>query len=310
MSRTSGIAATVKLAIGSATLLLSAIPAAASSAVTLTPPAGTIVHPGDSVAIGLSIENGHPILGAVFHVKDRVERVEGAGPLALVYAVPAGFAGIIPIEVETFGPGPETYTASGRLVVRPARPIVAITADPVRIDLATGERSQLHIAGRTAGGEAFDISSSGAETTYTAGSGGEEVISITPEGIVEARGPGREVIDVRNGDVATMVLVTVAPANHPPKISPVKNVAMKAGESLVIRVDAADPEGQGVRFTMMGHPPWMRLTNLGGGRGMIELRPTLRDAGDYKLGLTASDDGKPAMSDFAWIEVVVQPKTP
>src|SRR5260221_172945 len=113
--------------------------ARADATVTLTPPPGTIVHPGDKVEIRFAVENGRAIRGAIFHVKDRVERMEGMTEFVLSYDVPGATAGLIPINVETFGPGSETYRASSRLVVRPAQPFVSIAAMPNRADISVGE---------------------------------------------------------------------------------------------------------------------------------------------------------------------------
>jgi hypothetical protein len=281
-----------------------------AAAVTLTPPTGTVVHPGDKVELRFAIENGSGIQGATFHVKDRVERIDGIGPFALTYDVPSASVGTIPINVETYGPGPETYRASGRLVVKPALPFVAITANPNQVDLSVGERSQLRILGRSADGSEYDASSAGADTLYANRSGGESIVEVGPDGQVEGRGAGSEIIVVRNGALATAILVHVTPMNHAPKMERLEDVTLTGGEYRLIKLAATDPDGNGVRFSIGEVPAWIRLTNLGGGRGGIELMPTIEDVGEYSIVVEALDDGSPRMSDSGRIKVTVKPKGP
>jgi hypothetical protein len=284
--------------------------ARAGAAVTLTPPTGTVVHPGDRVEIRFTLENGSGIQGATFHVKDRVERIDGAGPFALTYDVPPASVGTIPINVETYGPGPETYRASGRLVVKPALPFVAITANPNQVDLSVGETSQLRILGRSGDGSEYDASSGGADTLYANRSGGDSIVKVGPDGQVEGRGTGSEIIVVRNGPLATAVLVHVTPMNHAPKMERLEDVTLTGGEYRLIKLAATDPDGNGVRFSIGEVPAWIRLTNLGGGRGGIELKPTTEDAGEYAIVVEAYDDGSPRMSDSCRIRVTVKSKGP
>jgi hypothetical protein len=287
------------------------LPALADAAVvTLTPPAGTVVHPGDAVEVVFAVQNGAPIRGAVFRIKDRTERVDGVGPLTVAYKVPEDFAGTIPIDVESYGAGAVSYRASGRLLVRPLKPLASIAAEAPQIDLAIGSQAQIRVLGRPAEGPALDVTSSGADTIYSLRSGGNAVVSVSPEGLVVARAPGSEIVIVRNGALAAAVVVHVAAGNHPPKITPMKSVTITAGEFLEVRLYATDEDGDGVRFEAVNLPGWARLTNLGGLKGAIELRPTPEDAGKYLFAVRATDDGVPAMTESGFLEVIVKPRSP
>lgn len=280
-------------------------PAAGAAKVELLPPAGTIVRIGEAVEVRFSVEGAEGVEGAVLRVGAHVERIEGTGPFVYVY-VPSGFAGVVAIEAETFGAAGEMRRASSSLLVKPSQPFTRIHGENPLFELTVGERKPLRVFGVAADATETEITGADAGTTYRVQSGGSNVISIGGDGMVEARGAGSELIVFRNGDLSAAVRAAVTAVNHPPKIADLKPVTAIAGDYAEAHVQATDPDGDVVVLSSANLPEWTRLTNVGGGHAVIELRPKAADVGTHVIRLLAVDDGQPRMSDTAELTVVVK----
>jgi len=291
------------LAVGAAATEAAVPPAGA--VLKLSPPRDQVVQPGESIDLVLEVVKGGPITGATFLIRDRAEHVEGDAPLKLTIQVPADLAGILPIEVEATGPDGVISKVSSRLIVRPTEPYLSIATLERAISLSAGDKGQIVVLGRTRGGLELAIQEKEAGTEYSVGKEGKSVLSVSPDGAIEARAAGRATVTIRNGGLSADVEVEVRPVNHPPKIEPLEAVEMKAGENRVLAIDAKDPDGNGVRFSTGPLPAWVRLTDAGGGRAYVELRPGAGESGRFSILVTATDNGVPVMLDSARLAITV-----
>jgi len=281
-------------------------PASGSAKVALLPPAGTVVHTGEPVEIRFTVEGVEGIEGALLRVGAHVERIEGPGPFVYAY-VPSGYAGSVPIEAESFGGAGAVQRASSRLLVKPSRPFTRIYGENPLFELTIGDRKPLRVFGVDADAGETEITGADAGTTYRIQSGGSSVASIDAEGMVEARGAGSELVVLRNGDLSAAIRIAVTPVNHPPRIEELKPFTAVAGDYAEAHIQATDPDGNAVVLSSASLPEWTRLTDVGGGHAVIELRPKAADVGTHVIRFLATDDGQPRMSATAELTVIVKP---
>jgi|GEM_PF-2575028 len=183
---------------------------------TLTPTAGTVVRPGEVIQIIFTLDGGNPIDGVLFIIGGRFYNATAEGPFSLSYTVPTDRAGEMEISALTYGPGPVNYTLSTKIIIAPSASPIALNASPRELNLTgIGEEAQLLVSGQFADGEPIDLTRSTAGTLYALQSGNTNVVSINADGLVEARGFGRETILITNSDKTTKVEVKVAPPDDP-----------------------------------------------------------------------------------------------
>jgi uncharacterized protein (TIGR03437 family) len=180
----------------------------------LTPAAGTVVRSGEVIQITLTLEGGNPVDGALFVIDGRFHISNGSGPFSLSYPAPADRAGEMGITALTYGPGPVNYTLSTKIIISPSAPPVALNASPKELRLTRiGEQEQLIVSGQLADGEQIDLTRGTAGTSYASRSGGA-VASVNGDGLVEARGFGRETIAITNsGKTITVEVKVLAPGD-------------------------------------------------------------------------------------------------
>ncbi|MGH9846100.1 MAG: hypothetical protein ACREEM_45950, partial [Blastocatellia bacterium] len=178
---------------------------------TLTPAQGTVVRPGQIITISFTLQGGNAIEGALFIIGSRFSVVEGAAPLTFNYEIPSDVAGDLPITVLTYGPGPDNYTLSTSLRVLPAAAPSALSASPTNLTLTqVGEQAQLRVYGLFIGDTQIELTGSAAGTLYAIQSGRTSIVSVSPEGVVEARGEGQETVLIANSGKTTSVSVQVS----------------------------------------------------------------------------------------------------
>jgi hypothetical protein len=278
-----------------------------AATVSLLPPPGTLLDPNSlNFPITFAVTNGNPIDGAVFVAGDRVQVVYEPGPYELAYNVGRERAGVVLVEVHTFGPGPENYSASTWFVIQASAPPLSIDALPHVLELgAIGDQSPLRVTGRYPGGLELDLTSGGAGTSYAVASMGTSVISVSPDGLVEARGEGQDVVVATNGGRAGSLRVKVKVTNRPPVLSSPVSLWVMEGDAADIPVIAMDPDGDAVSLSAPALPAWASIVDEGTGTGALVLRPTTGTAGSYALLVSAADAGSPALGDFIEIAVTV-----
>jgi uncharacterized protein (TIGR03437 family) len=183
----------------------------------LTPVPGTVVRPGEVINVSLNLTGGNLVDGALFSVDRRLLRIDGGGPFSFSYSVPDRRAGRLEIASFTFGPGPQNYLAETYLIVRPGSILTSLSASPQTIALTRiGTRYQLRVTGQFSDGTQIDVTSNTAGTSYSLQSGNNAVISVSPEGEIEARGIGQETILITNAGKSTRVSVYVSPTGGIP----------------------------------------------------------------------------------------------
>lgn len=274
---------------------------------TITPPAGTVLDPNNLFfPIGVSLQGGNPIDGVLLRVGDRTQGLDAPGPFELSYNAARDTAGIIPITAQTYGPGPENYYASSWLVVQASGPPTSIQVVPSVLELhEVGERFQLRVLGAYAGGGRLDLTQASAGTSYAPTSGAATVITVTPGGLVEATGPGQDVVLVSNRGRSASMRVKVTAANRPPSLLPPSSVSLAAGDLLDVPLLATDPDGDAIVVSAPGSPPWASLEELAGGAAVLHLAPGPGDEGAHDVVITASDDDTPVMGDAAMLHADV-----
>jgi len=193
------------------------LPVETNATVTVTPAAGTVVKPGDTVVLSMSISGGNAVEGASFAAGNRYLRVTGAGPaFTASYVVPSDRAGRIDVVARTFGKTGNNFTGSTFINVQLAQPPASIQLAPDQLAFTSlGEKLQVVVIGTLANGSEIDLTSSTAGTTYKTGSGKTTVIAVNAEGMVEAKGSGSDTVIVTSGGKTATINATVVAA--PPR---------------------------------------------------------------------------------------------
>ncbi len=182
----------------------------AAATVALTPARNALFRPGETVPVTLTINGGNKTDGAIFFFGDQAAIVDGSGVISHSFIAPRNRAGKIEITAFTFGPGPENYLGATEIIVRPNAPPTSIAATPANLLLkSVGETSQIAVVGQF-GAERIDITSSLSGTSYAVKSGANSIVSVSPGGLITARGFGRDSVVVNNSGQSAVVNVLVS----------------------------------------------------------------------------------------------------
>lgn len=110
------------------------------------------------------------------------------------------------------------------------------------------------------------------------------------------------VLEIRPGKII------VRERNLPPVLQPIPNQTVEEGKTQIVTVQATDPDGNTITLTRLNFPPFVQLTDNGNGTGSISIQPAIGDSGSYpRLGVVATDNGSPALSDTALFDLIVNP---
>ncbi|MDZ7265889.1 MAG: Ig-like domain-containing protein [candidate division KSB1 bacterium] len=113
--------------------------------------------------------------------------------------------------------------------------------------------------------------------------------------------PGLQVTATDNGvpplSASTSFTLTVRQVENPPRLEPIADQTMKEGDSLVVGIKASDPDGDDITLAVHGLPAFGTFIDNNDGSGTIIFTPDFTHAGDYRLEVTASDDGTPPLTD-------------
>ena len=137
------------------------------------------------------------------------------------------------------------------------------------------------------------MTSGTAGTTYSAVSGTTNVISVSPDGIIEARGPGEDIVVVTNGGLSQQVTVAATITNHSPILSAINDVTVQVGASVTINLSASDPDGDPLKFYDANFPLFASFRDFGDGTGELTLQPRLSDVGTHSAAVAVLDNGDP-----------------
>jgi hypothetical protein len=183
-----------------------AVPNFVSAKVTST--GGSVVHPGDSIVIGLTTTGTSQVDGALFIAGDRAGSVLGSGPYTLTWIVPSDRMGRLDVTAGTFGKGvnagDETY-----VIVQATSAPLSIAVTPSAVSVGKGSPLQLYATAAYTGIAETNITSSSAGTTYRTGSGNTAIISVDANGAVTAKAAGTDTVIVTNGSSTATSTITV-----------------------------------------------------------------------------------------------------
>lgn len=180
-----------------------------SAIVTILPQPGSTFAPGDEVIIELTVDGGNPVDGALFIVDGSLHVVEGGSPFQSIFSAPTTSAGRIDVRVATFGGEPQNYGAETHLLVIPTEPPQSLMATPSSLEVSQGDSFPLRIDATFSNGAVIDVTLGNAGTSYSTLSGGEEVISVSADGLVTGTGVGSDTVLIESSGVSTAAQVTV-----------------------------------------------------------------------------------------------------
>jgi uncharacterized protein (TIGR03437 family) len=195
-------------------LLIPETTSAAKINFSVTP--NTVVRPGDLVTINFSIENGNPVEGAIIRVGEALQIIGGSSQFTISVQAPIDKGGRLEIIAATFGGSPENYVAGTYLNIEPAASLVSITALTPNILLRNiGETSTLEITGTYSDSTQLSLNGTKANTTYAVQGGATNVVTVSPEGVITARGNGQATVVVTNAGKTATVKVYVSSTGVP-----------------------------------------------------------------------------------------------
>ena len=119
--------------------------------------------------------------------------------------------------------------------------------------------------------------------------------------------------DGQADDTTSFVLtvVDVQPGNNSPNIDDIADQSVTEDDTLVIAVNATDPDGDNLTLTTGNLPAFGSFTDNGDGTGTITFIPGDLDAGTYSgIEIIATDDGTPIMTDTTTFTLTVNDDTP
>ena len=277
-----------------------------SAAVTLTPIPGTVVEPGETIEISLTIDDGDPLDGALFFVDGSMLSVTGPGPYATTFSVPTEIADTIEILAYTYGPGPDHYEAETAVIVRPASDLVDLASLQSEVLLSEMQDTVgLVVYGRFDDGSVLDLTSGSSGTAYSTASGTYDVVAVGTNGEVRPVANGEDVVIISNDWLSIEVPVVVDATNSPPDMVVGGDVSLITGELREVIVSGTDPEGDDLSFRATVLPDFATITDLGNGSARVELAPTNSDQGLHPMVLVVEDGGSPPLSSGQTLSVAV-----
>ncbi|MDW8266211.1 MAG: peroxidase family protein, partial [Gemmataceae bacterium] len=203
----------------------------------------------------------------------------------------------------TFPPGPTSRSATGvDLTGLEPAPAVQPRLSNVRLDPATGQlRADLTVASPTGTpGRQVAVVFSGLpagvqlETVSGFTPGGDPFVHLRnaiPAGGLAPQQPSRVVTLLFDNDnllrLPLTAQVLVGPANRPPTFAPLGPLTVTPGDVLRVPLQAIDPDGDLVAFSLRPHGPLPTLA-LEGNHQLV-VRPTHVELGTYQFDVIATD---------------------
>ena len=138
-------------------------------------------------------------------------------------------------------------------------------------------------------GLVFSISGKPSWATFTTSTG--LLSGIPPAGSAATyAGVQISVSDGRSSASLPAFSITVNPKpNSPPSIWGIPTTSVNSGQSYSFRPEASDPEGQGLRFSIVGMPSWARFDST---TGTLSGTPAYANAGTYPNIVISVSDGQ------------------
>jgi hypothetical protein len=281
--------------------------AAPNVAITITPAAGTVVQPGDTIQVTFGVTGEADVDAAWITVGDDIMLFEGQGPFVRSYQVPANRAGRLDIIGRTFGSGASDYQGVTYVMVTPVAAPTAIGSTPAAVMLReSGQRISLRIDATYANASKLDVTGATAGTSYSLG-GTPGVVTVSANGLVEARASGQASIIIQHGALTVSVPVTVNISNHAPTVSGGPEITLTAGEVRRLDLAVADRDNNSLTVAGINLPSFARVQYAGGATAQLSLEPRSSDVGVFSMVVSAVDNGSPPLEGGHTIRVVVLP---
>jgi Bacterial Ig domain/Putative Ig domain/Putative serine esterase (DUF676) len=265
----------------------------------LTPGPGTVVRPGDEILVTLTAPDAGVPTQAAIAIGGGMRLIDGmAGAFVLPYRVPMDAAGDIMMFATTLDAGAGTNAVSSYITVLPSVQPDELSVDPGAISLlVAGATAKLRVKGIYSDGTTINLGSSTTGTTYSTASGTGGVVTVSADGVVDARASGTDTIVIRNGSLVAAVSVSVNFTNRRPQLAPLSDRTIRPGESVDIPLAAVDPDGDQLDLTAVGLPAFASVIDNHDGTGVLRLRPGQNDLGAYSIGIIATDSGAPTLTN-------------
>ncbi|MFT5122200.1 MAG: hypothetical protein ACI97B_000828, partial [Verrucomicrobiales bacterium] len=136
-------------------------------------------------------------------------------------------------------------------------------------------------------------------TTFTSISNGVGRIDFTP-GYTDSGVYTIGVLVTDDGfpttNAMTNFVLTVEELNDPPVLAAISNQVVQETATLEIPVNATDPDGDLLTFSLLDLPGFAVFTNLTNGVGRIDVAPDYTNEGVYAISVIVTDDGTPPLS--------------
>ncbi|HUP90708.1 MAG TPA: hypothetical protein VM074_00560 [Solimonas sp.] len=277
---------------GSAMMFLGVIPlAVANSPAAATrllhinaPPANSIVHPGETVAIDVGADQG-PALKYVFVTTVAGTTTLTASPFHTTFVIPGNFTG--PMQIGVSGKsvdGSYVGSASTTISVVSNENVLQLRADmDAELEYANGvgTTGNVRVTGIHASGVSRSITASSQGSTYQTGD--PLVATVDAEGRVQATGAGSTVITVLNSGKTAGALVSVnGPDGQPTAPKDVTSMVTISGGSfrrdsetglfvqeVQIRNTSRLPLPYPIHLVISGLPPGVALDNSAGATKVV-----------------------------------------
>jgi hypothetical protein len=279
----------------------------AHAAVILAPAAGTIVTPGQTIAVKVGPSPGEVLQEVAFVTSDGMMKA------------PAGeFEANVRIPRDAVGP--ELLVAWARLandgirvmvvelVADPGPLVELMVAPPPRLG-SIGQIEQLDVTGRFADGVIRDLTHSERGTTYQTSDAA--ILGVHPTGMVQARSRGTAQVAVRSHGKTKILTFRVQVTSPADNRIPVPNAGpdqTAAAETVVALTGAAsqDPDGDPIRYQWQQETGPTVLLRSGDTVAPVFVAPRVAREETLEFSLVVVDS-KEAMSFPAVVRITVRP---
>ncbi|WP_394135581.1 ImpA family metalloprotease [Aliivibrio fischeri] len=214
------------------------------------------------------------------------------------------------ITVDAHSGAQDTYeffakiSDGNKAVEKPITLVVSFYADPENPDIHNTAPSVKSIdaisvkTGKSAASQIYANDADGDYLSYTLASDAPDWVSVDQDGVIIAKPLDDHignynfnviisdgVVDVNRSVSVSVTSSTPPVTNTPPSVNYFEDIHAKPNRETIIRVRAADPDGDKLTFSLSENPDWVTINAA----GVISVKPTVNVQGKYTFILTVSD---------------------
>ncbi|HIF9128654.1 TPA: ImpA family metalloprotease [Photobacterium damselae] len=191
-----------------------------------------------------------------------------------------------------------------RAIEKPVNLVVSFYADPENPDIHNTAPSVKPIeaisvkTGKSAASQIYANDLDGDYLSYTLASDAPDWVSVDQDGVIIAKPLDKHignygfnaivsdgVVDV-NRSVSVSVTGSTPPVtNTPPSVVYFDDIHARPNRETIVRVNAADSDGDSLTYTLAQHPDWVTIN----AEGVISIKPPVNIQGRYIFKVTVSD---------------------